>query len=164
MKALLPRLQTPSGSVILKSEVEDDLVVIFAIWANRTIGRLTGLLDNSLSAHLQDMEVEDSMPIKRGLSDRISGRTRTQSFRGKGIGWSLLTAFITICQDRGVTQVIGAVVQHDLDATPGLLDWYARQGFYKRTPCESPSLAGCRPPNTVWEVVLNLNGVPNGTK
>ena len=141
--------------VKIASEIEGGLVVIFAIWGNRTIGRLTGLIDTS-SANIQDVVVEDSLPIKRGLLDRLSGRTRTQSFRGKGIGSSLLTEFLTICQGRGVIEVIGAVVQHDLDATPGLLDWYARQGFYKRTPCESPSPEHCRPPNTVWEVVLNL--------
>jgi GNAT superfamily N-acetyltransferase len=155
MKALLPRLQTPSGSVILKSEVEDDLVVIFAIWANRTIGRLTGLLGNSLTAHLQDVVVEDSMPIKRGLLDRLVGRTRARSFRGQGIGSKLLTEFLTICRRRGVTQVIGAVVQRDMDATPGLLNWYALHGFQKRAPSESPLPERYRPPNTVWEVVWN---------
>lgn len=154
MKAPFPQLQTPYGMVLLKSEVEDDLVVIFAIWSNRTIGRLTGLLDSD-AAHLQDVVVEDSLPIKRGLVDRLSRRTRTRSFRGHGIGSSLLNEFLSVCRCRGVTQAIGAVVQHDLDASPGLLDWYARHDFQRRVPSESPLPERYRPPNTVWEVVWN---------
>ena len=143
-----------SFDVKIVSEIEGDLALIFAIWESRTIGRLTGLLDSS-AAHLQDVVVEDSMPIKRGLSDRLVGRTRARSFRGQGIGSKLLTEFLTICRSRGVTQVIGAVVQRDIDATPGLLDWYARHGFQKRAPSESPLPERYRPPNTVWEVVWN---------
>ena len=154
MKAPFPQLQTPYGMVLVKSEVEDNLVVIFAIWANRTIGRLTGLLDSG-AAHLQDVMVEDSIPFKRGILDRLSGRTCSRSFRGHGIGSRLLTEFLTICRQREITEVVGAVVQHDLDATPDLLDWYARHGFQTRAPSESPLPERYRPPNTVWEVVWN---------
>jgi GNAT superfamily N-acetyltransferase len=143
-----------SFDVKIVSEIEGDLVLIFAIWENRTIGRLTGLLDSS-AAHLQDVVVEDSMPIKRGLLDRLSGRTRTRSFRGHGIGSNLLTEFLTICRQREITEVVGAVVQRDLDASAHLLDWYARHGFQKRAPGESPLPERYRPPNTVWEVVWN---------
>jgi len=145
-----------SFDVKIVSEIEGDLVLIFAIWENRTIGRLTGLLDSG-AAHLQDVVVEDSMAVKRGLWDRLSGRTRSRSFRGNGIGSRLLTEFLAICQSRGVAQVTGAVVQYDLDATPGLLDWYARHGFQARAPSESPLPERYRPPNTVWEVVLKLH-------
>ena len=143
-----------SFDVKIVSEIEGGLVLIFAIWENRTIGRLTGLLDTE-AAHLQDVVVEDSIPIKRGLWDRLAGRTRSRSFRGHGIGSNLLTEFLSICRSRGVSQVIGAVVQHDLNATPGLLDWYARHGFQRRAPTESPLPVRYRPPNTVWEVVWN---------
>jgi GNAT superfamily N-acetyltransferase len=146
------QLQTLNGTVLLKYEVDDDLVVIFAVCANRTVGRLTGLFDSG-AAHLQDVVVEDSMPIKRGLLDCLSGRTRTRSFRGHGIGSTLLNEFLTICRSRNVSHAIGAVVQHDLDATSGLLNWYARHGFQKRVPSESPLPGRFRPPNTIWEVV-----------
>ena len=154
-----PGKQVRSGpaddGISLRNEIDGDLIVIVAIRDNHSVGRLTGLFDDGHRALLQDVKVEEAAKIKRGLLDCILGRTRTQSFRRRGVGSRLLTEFLAICQRRAVREVVGSVVQHDLDATPTLMEWYARHGFKKRVPSESPLPERYRPPNTVWEVVWN---------
>lgn len=139
------------------TDADNDSVVIRALDNERRVGILCGRFYPEGLAHLEDVEVAKALPLEQTWLDFLLRRTRTRCYQGQGIGTGLLTEFLSICRSRDVSQVIGAVVQHDLNATPGLLDWYARYGFQRRVPSESPLSERNRPPNTVWEVVLKLH-------
>jgi GNAT superfamily N-acetyltransferase len=146
-----------SIAVHILADANDDSVVIRAIHNGRRVGILCGRFYPQGLVHLEEVEITDALPLEQTWLDFLLRRTRTRCYQGQGIGTRLLTEFLSICRSRDVSQVIGAVVQHDLNATPGLLDWYARYGFQRRVPSESPLSERYRPPNTVWEVVLKLH-------
>jgi GNAT superfamily N-acetyltransferase len=134
-------------------DADDYSVVIRAIHDERRVGILRGRFYPQGLAHLEEVEVTEALQLEQTWLDFLLRRTRTRCYQSLGIGSKLLTEFLAICQSRGVREVAGWVVQKD--ATPRLLNWYARHGFQKHAPRESKSCERFRPPNTVWEVVCN---------
>jgi len=51
------------------------------------------------------------------------------SYRGRGMGSALLRHIIDLAREHSLHRIYGVVVEHDYQAMPYLLDWYARHGF-----------------------------------
>ena len=81
----------------------------------------------------------------------------TVNCRNKGIGTWLLKQVIAEAAARGIIEVWGSIVRHDLDDSPFLLNWYTRNGFMITAP-DSACI-----PSAVWKASLLLAGGPKST-
>lgn len=145
----LPGLQ---DEILLTTEVSESSLSIVAQFKGRTVGFLSGRFYENSIAHLEDIKVNEALPIERDWVDYLLRRTRTKSYRCRGIGSKLLTEFLNICRSRGMREAVGSVVQQDIDATPWLLAWYQKHGFAERSLSKDPEPVWFRPPNSVCEV------------
>lgn len=138
------------------SESDDESIFITAICEKLRAGRLNGRRYGPSLMYLEDIQVEDTAPIKRSWLDYLLRRTRCRNYRKRGIGSQLLSEFLHICQQRRICEVVGSIVQPDLDANANLLDWYSKHGFAVRPLHENPSPPWFRPPNTNCEIICSL--------
>jgi GNAT superfamily N-acetyltransferase len=53
--------------------------------------------------------------------------------RHQGLGTAMLRKLLDIARENGVKHIQGRVVENDIRETPGLLDWYRREGFSVRS-------------------------------
>ena len=56
------------------------------------------------------------------------------NYRQRGLGTALLASTVEHARKLGATVLQGEVFQPDVENTPGLLDWYERQGFVQSAP------------------------------
>jgi GNAT superfamily N-acetyltransferase len=92
-------------------------------YCHQTSGRL----------NIQDLHVYDSLRPPWSITDPIRVLLRLPrpavNFRGNGIGTVLITRIIEEARKEQIQEIWGSVKQDDVNATPGLLDWYQRRGF-----------------------------------
>lgn len=123
---------------MLHQEVGASLYRLRAMLGKIEVGKLTALMQQESVVLLSDVVVENDVvtlriPFRRLFTKRWP-RIGMTSFRGHGIGTSMVEHFLDWCRTNGKNEAYGTVVQKDLDETPGLLDWYQRHGFEIRTP------------------------------
>jgi GNAT superfamily N-acetyltransferase len=109
----------------------DDNVHVEAFWRGSRVG-YAWCEKNANRLHISDFNVESEFPCPaRGIEAFLfpSRRNRTKNFRKQGLGSTILQRVIDECTKEGLSEIWGGVVQLDLDATPQLLEWYARRGF-----------------------------------
>ena len=56
-----------------------------------------------------------------------------KTYRHRGLGTTMLRKLFEIARDNGAKYIEGIVVARDIADTPGLLDWYRREGFVVHT-------------------------------
>lgn len=89
--------------------------------------------------HLHDLHVEKSVPAPESRFARflrkLTGTARpTVECRKLGIGTALLRLIVRNARSSGFSEIRGKIARHDLEAFPGLIDWYVRQGFLAGPP------------------------------
>jgi len=77
-------------------------------------------------ATVQDIYLQEQIPIPGGFVRRLLGRPRFVSFRGLGWGTKLLTAALEALSVTDISMVRGEAVGGD---SPQLLRWYRSLGF-----------------------------------
>ena len=137
----------------ISSDLTDGRILLRLLIDRMTAGMLKACIYGE-TAYLEEVCVNDEYPRPRSLLDRVLCRPKTRSFRRMGVGSALITEFLSLCRSAGVAQIVGSVVEKDLEETPELLDWYEHRGFERRRPLDGKT-PWLRPPST-WEVVYNL--------
>ncbi|MBF6612281.1 MAG: hypothetical protein IVW55_04055 [Chloroflexi bacterium] len=79
--------------------------------------------------YVEAVRMPDDPPDTLTLADI---RIEVPSDRHGGLGTALLGTLFSIAQRQGVRYIHGLVTPKDQHATPGLLDWYRREGFSVR--------------------------------
>lgn len=117
----------------LKSEQDGGLYTLRVLVRNRQVGHLFAVIESESEVLLSELIVEKEVTDSRGSTNWMPGGLRrkpvSESFRGRGYGTKMLMHFLVWCREMGFSQAYGSIVQHDLDETPGLLEWYQRRGF-----------------------------------
>jgi hypothetical protein len=89
---------------------------------------------------LGDIHVEEEIPrrwpILHNLLHFFVGKRCPWRTRRLGIGNQLLTRLLQKADASGFQEICGSIMPADIQAWPGLLDWYRRHGFVATEPDE----------------------------
>jgi len=102
-----------------------------AICGSRRAGYVWFVLQDDGSILLSDIQVFDEAPVPPSwLVSCIPWRQpKTVSYRNRGIGRALMTTFLRLADEAGVSRIFGSLTNGDLAASPFLKSWYQSFGF-----------------------------------
>lgn len=144
-------IEIDPSEVTIKAERYDTGLNVLAIWRDSIrAGIASCRWDNNEKMRLLicDMEVKAETMVQR---KRLFRQERRATFRGLGIGKRLLREVIQQARLMGARELFGKVVESDLKNSPGLLDWYAREGFEIGEPIEGDMIPHMK------SIVMNLD-------
>lgn len=93
------------------------------------IGKVKARFNLPDSMVIEDIEIRNDFDQSDSVMMSIIQPVERMNYRRKGLGTALLGLAIESGRRHRVKRIYGSIVQKDIDKTPGLVEFYEKQGF-----------------------------------